>query len=198
VLVPVAGFLGVGIGVSKAGVAGRPEFYRAAISVIPTLLLTLAVQGRFFRLSAFARSPLYEELRHRHITTEHLRSLGFGPPRWALWLFLYSVRRTATPFGTARYALILLLMLAGGEGAAFYVVGVGSPSSFFLGAVAASMAAAFLAIGTLALFGGLPEAAADDPRRVAAQQAWHRVLEELIKRRDDGLRNGTSADEDNV
>jgi hypothetical protein len=180
VLMPILGSIGVLIGVSLSGAAGRAEFYRTATTVIPTLLLTLAVQGRFFRLSALGRSPLYQELKRKRITRDHVK--GFGLPGWASWVFLYATRRMLTPVAsTMRYSVTLLLVIAAGEAAAVYVAAVGRPTSFYLGVVTAAMTAAFLAIATIALFGAVPESEADETG--AARFEWRHVLDELIRRK---------------
>ena len=103
-VVPVAGFIGVAAPLAASSIRGEAAFFRTAATVIPTLLLTLAVQGRFFRLNAISRSALLDEL-HK-IKARDLSALGV--PRWSAWLALYAARRLAAPLGMAlRYALIL-------------------------------------------------------------------------------------------
>jgi len=76
-LVPVVAFLaGLIVVAGLVGSPGETEFYRAAATVIPTLLLTLAVQGKFFRLSDLAKSPLHQALQGKQISRDDLKRLG--------------------------------------------------------------------------------------------------------------------------
>src|SRR4051812_27470763 len=62
-LLPILVGIGTAALVLRTGEIGRLDFYRAAATIIPTLLLTLSAQGGFFRLSSTAESPLVRAAR---------------------------------------------------------------------------------------------------------------------------------------
>jgi hypothetical protein len=138
--------------VSTYRTAGSVDFYKSAASVIPTLLLTLAVQGRFFRLSTIPTSPIYEVIR-RNITTADLRRLGI--PSALAWLSLHAARIFLPQVVLQRWftAVQLLLAIAIGEGSALYVVESGTPSNEILAFVSGAITAAFVGIILVALLG---------------------------------------------
>jgi hypothetical protein len=172
-----AGFVAAFAVVLSFNKPGSVDFYKSAASVIPALLLTLAVQGRFFRLGEIAKSPLRQALETGEVDSTKLKR--FGVSGWQAWIILSGARLTLAQIAglTRGYTFALLLSIAGGEGMALYVIATGAPDAVLLAFVSAAMVAEFLAIAAIALV-GIGDAP-DQARAVEARLGWGAVLEKL-------------------
>jgi hypothetical protein len=183
VMVPVLGFGVTLVGVTSVGRPGSVDFYKSAATVIPTLLLTLAVQGRFFRLADIANSPLYQELRRKEITRDSVKRLGASS--WVAWVLILGARLwlAQSSRNTRLYTFVVLLAIATGEVCALYAVAGGTRSPVLLGTVSAAMAAAFLGIAQIALGGVQADTSRDTSE--AEMQGWRHVIAELARRKQE-------------
>jgi hypothetical protein len=158
-LLPLYVFVAVWVVLILAGSDGSPDFYRAASSIIPTLLLTLAVAGRFF-LPDPSRVRLYEQAYRRHLGLEPGEEFGPGTPGY----FEHDHRRTQMLAAMNRrmtrlFGSVVLLLLAAGETAALWAIAVESTSPFLFASAASAIAAGFTGIVFVAMAGPVPEAA---------------------------------------
>jgi hypothetical protein len=69
VLLPIVAAIAVALAVASTREPGQIDFFRAAATIIPTLLITLSLQGGFFRLNAAAESPLTRGMRQITLAT---------------------------------------------------------------------------------------------------------------------------------
>lgn len=176
-MLPLLAGLGTTALVASAGVPGQPEFYRAAATIIPTLLLTLAVQGGFFRLSATAESPMGRAV--RSIQREALTQFGVWDHVGTKARFLIEAWWWGSALWSRQTVVVLLLGLGAAEGAALYPLVTGTPSPACLAFSCGGISGAFVAIAMIALFGNPPVRTGhkDDPD-------WVQVAYEMRRRRD--------------
>lgn len=167
-LVVLAAAMVTGALVATAREPGKLEFYRAAATVIPTLLLTLSVQGGFFRLSAAEKDPVARALQSLE------REVFMGRGAWDRVATIFRLTMRIRPG-----IVLLFLGLGGAEVAALYPLVTGTPSIACLSIACGGMAGAFLAIATIALFGApVPRPATDD------DPDWIQILFEVQRRED--------------
>lgn len=182
-LVPSYAFSIVFFALILVGTEGSPDFYRAASSIIPTLLLTLAVAGRFFLLSPLpattypseeflsniekARSSMETARREpSFFTKEQLGEMLDVLGRTSNYL----ERRRAVAerrhhLWTRLFAGVLLLLLGAGEAAALGAIASENESPTLLATASGAMAAGFTGVAFVALAGPLPEEpSADKPQ----------------------------------
>lgn len=161
----------------STGAPGKPDFYRAAATIIPTLLLTLAVQGGFFRLNATAESPLGRAL--RSIQREVLVGFGFWDLLGAKARVVIEVWWSGSALWSRQGVVVLLVGLGAAEAATLYPLATGMPSPACLALSSAGMTGAFVAIAMIALFGSPPPRTAnkDDPY-------WVQIAVEMQRRLD--------------
>jgi uracil-DNA glycosylase len=126
--VPLLTFVLVTVGSSMLEHHAPLTYYQTVAFLVPSLLVTLALQGQFFRVGNVAPPPSPVRKRQPHLTT--------------VWLL------------SERAAVVaLLLYLALGEFAALFVLATESPGILWFAITAGSVTTAFVAIGIIALAG---------------------------------------------
>jgi hypothetical protein len=146
----IVGLVALLCGILLAPGEASKEFYSAIAGTIPVLLLTLAVQARFFEL------PTMAQARAQFATL--LRK-----PGEAAVLYLPSVVIDAVENATPRWRFIerilfgvaLLALLMVGEFAALHPLATGVPADGNPRLISASIAAGFSMVAGLALVGGI-------------------------------------------
>ena len=128
VLAPLITFLLVAAATTLLPTTAPLTYYQTVAFLVPSLLVTLALQGEFFRMSDTVPPPRTLAARH--------------PLLARLWRV---AQRTA--------AVVLLVYLAGGEFAALYVLAAQKPDPIAFAITAGSVATAFVALGIIALLG---------------------------------------------
>ena len=128
VLAPLVTFVLVAAATTLLPGTAPLTYYQTVAFLVPSLLVTLALQGQFFRMSDTVPPP--RALRTRH------------PALARVWLF---AQRTA--------AVVLLLYLAAGEITGLYVLAAQRPGAVAFAITAGSVTTAFVALGVVALLG---------------------------------------------
>lgn len=154
----LVGLVALIVGLVLAPDEASKEFYSAVAGVIPVLLLTLAVQARFFEL------PTWSEVRERF---ELSRKPGEH------WLLHY-LRVWADTFVGAKarwrfverilFGLALLALLVIGEFAALHPLAEGQPRAGNPQLVYAALTAGFAMVAALSLLGGIEAGAVRNKR----------------------------------
>jgi hypothetical protein len=106
----------------------RASYYPTVAFLIPSLLVTLALQGQFFRMEYAAAPPQPLVDRHPHVARALTR-----------------LERIA--------AVAMLAYLAAGEFASLYVLAAQKSTALLFGVTAGAVVTAFLALGVIALIG---------------------------------------------
>jgi hypothetical protein len=163
--------------VATAREPGTLEFYRAAATVIPTLLLTLSVAGGFFRLSATEKDPMSRAL--QSIQREVFMGRGAWDRVATIFRLTMQIPFLGASMGGRPGIVLLVLGLGGAEVAALYPLITGTPSIACLSIACGGMAGGFLAIAMVALFGvPVPRPASDD------DPDWIQIMFEVQRRED--------------
>jgi hypothetical protein len=181
-LVPSYAFLTVFFVLILVGTEGSPDFYRAASSIIPTLLLTLAVAGRFFLLSplpatSYPSEEFLSNIEKARSTMETARRDPSFFTKEQLGEMLDVLGRTSSyvehrrevaerkhHLWTRLFAGGLLLLLGAGEAAALGAIASETESPILFATACGAMAAGFAGVAFVALAGPLPEEpSADKP-----------------------------------
>jgi hypothetical protein len=180
-LVPFWVFIVVVLAVTPLAVEGTPDFYRAASSIIPTLLLTLAVAGRFFLPGGapqdeFISDSEWLERQEEHqgswpetlkLAEEQLSKEDFDSFRESIeasWSKSQLARERSRQRGeefhrraTRIFGGVVLLLLGLGEASALGALASGTEDSALFAVICGSMAAGFAAVAFLAMVGPVPE-----------------------------------------
>jgi hypothetical protein len=148
------------------GGRGSDEFYRAVSTIIPTLVLTLALTGRFFMAPGAIRIAA-EHVMGRHQPTAFLEPAGTGPAEHAkaleqLLAQLERDRRAAAEMPVTAIAfaagIFVLLGLTVGEAMALAAVASQKQNVVFLAFTCAALAGGFAAVLGVAVIGPMSEA----------------------------------------
>jgi hypothetical protein len=149
----LAGMTGVIAGLVLAPAEASKEFYSSVAGVIPVLLLTLAVQARFFQLqttefiAVIAQTvSLAADLDRDRDRDQRFKYLENWVQTWRSWSRLFE----RTVVGVALLGLLLVA-----EFAALHPLGTGKPDDGNPQVIYVALASGFLMIGGLAVIGGI-------------------------------------------
>lgn len=175
-LVPFYSFAVTFIVLVSVGTEGSSDFYRAASSIIPTLLLTLAVGGRFFLPgpTPALESPRQEYLSFLDIQRSEIerRRATLPPEEVSRTLEVIDREQDQTRLYLARYRVyaekahrlrarifggVVLLLLGAGEAAALVAIASENESPTLFALACGAITAGFAGVAVLAFAGPVAE-----------------------------------------
>jgi len=146
----LAGGIGGAVGLTLSPEEASREFYSAAVGIIPVLLLTLAVQARFFELPRIQQVLALLRLPEREPGES-----SAGYTRRALENFEAAQASAGHLLDRAMFGLLLLGLLVTAEFVALHPLASGRPENGNPEVVYVALVTGFLMIGGLAVLGGI-------------------------------------------